>query len=158
MKKEDSYLTKRLDEMDAVLDRQEQYSRHNFLLIHGVDEAEGEDTDELSAKVIEGHMNQKIKPEDIDRSHRLGNQKKYIKAKPQPIIMKYVRYNTRNIIYRNKKILKGKGTSVTKFLTSKRIKMLEKARELHEFVNVWSQDIKIIFFDKTINKVNVFYN
>ena len=48
-------------------------------------------------------MNQKIKPEDIDSSHRLGNQKKSIKAKPQPIIVKYVRHNTRNIIYRNKK-------------------------------------------------------
>ena len=36
--------------------------------------------------------------------------------------------------------------------------MLEKARELHGFVDVWSQDDKIIFFDKTINKVNVFYN
>ena len=158
LRKENSYLTKRLEEMDAILDRKEQYSRRNCLLIHGVDEVEGEDTNELSTKVMKEHMNQKIKPEDIDRSHRLGNPKKYIKAKPQPIIMKYVRYNTRNIIYRNKKILKGKGTSVTNFLTSKRIKMLEKARELHGFVNVWSQDIKIMFFDKTIDKVNVFYN
>ena len=48
-------------------------------------------------------MNQKIKPEDIDSSHRIGNPKKSIKAKPQPIIVKYVRHNTRNIIYRNKK-------------------------------------------------------
>ena len=48
-------------------------------------------------------MNQKIKPEDIDSSHRLGNPKKSIKAKPQPIIVKCVRYNTRNIIYRNEK-------------------------------------------------------
>ena len=89
--------------MDAVLDRQEQYSRRNHLLIHGVNEVEGKDTDELSMKVIEEHMNQKIKPEDIDSSHRLGNPKKSIKAKPQPIIVKYVRHNTRNIIYRNKK-------------------------------------------------------
>ena len=89
--------------MDAILDRQEQYSRRNRLLIHGVNEVEGKDTDELSMKVIEEHMNQKIKPEDIDSSHRLGNPKKSIKAKPQPIIVKYVRYNTRNIIYRNKK-------------------------------------------------------
>ena len=89
--------------MDAVLDRQEQYSRRNHLLIHGVNEVEGKDTDELSVKVIEEHINQKIKPEDIDSSHRLGNPKKSIKAKPQPIIAKYVRHNTRNIIYRNKK-------------------------------------------------------
>ena len=53
--------------MDAVLNRQEQYSRRNCLLIHGVDEVQGEDTDELSIRVIEEHMNKKIKPEDIDR-------------------------------------------------------------------------------------------
>ena len=45
-----------------------------------------------------------------------------------------------------------------KSLTTNRIKMLEKARELHGLVNVWSQDGKIMFFDKTINKVNVFYD
>ena len=82
MKKENSYLTKRLKEMDGVLDRQEQYSRRKCLLIHGVDEVQGEDTDELSIKVIEEHMNQKLKPEDLDRSHRLGNPQKSIKAKP----------------------------------------------------------------------------
>ena len=49
------------------------------------DEVEGEDTNGLSVKVIEVHINQKIKPEDIDRSHRLGNQKKSIKAKPRLI-------------------------------------------------------------------------
>ena len=103
-------------------------------------------------------MNQKIKPEDIDRSHRLRNTKKSIKAKPRLIVVKFVRYNTRNKIYRNKKVLKGKGISVTESLTAKRIKMLQKARELHGFVNVQPQDDKIMFFDKTINKVNIFYN
>ena len=72
--------------------------------------------------------------------------------------MKFVRYNTRNTIYRNKKVLKGKGISVTESLTTKKFKMLEKARELHGFVNVRSQDGKIMFFDQAINKVNVFYN
>ena len=47
-------------------------------------------------------MNEKIKPEDIDRSHRLGNPKNSVKAKPRPIIVNYVRHNTRNIIYRKK--------------------------------------------------------
>ena len=127
-------------------------------MIQGVDEVEGEETDELSNKVIEEYINQKIKPEDIDRSHRLGKPKISIKAKPRPNIVKFVRYNTKNTIYRNKKFLKGKGISVTESLTAKRIKMLEEARELHGFVNVWLQDGKIMFFDQTINKVNVFYN
>ena len=158
LRKENSYLTKRLEEMDTVLDRQEQYSRRNCLLIHGVDEVEGEDTDKLSIKALEEHLNQNIKPEDIDRSHRLGNPKKPIKVKPRFIILKFVRYNTRNTIYRNKKVLKGKGINMTESLTTERFKMLKKARELHGFVNVWSQDGKIMLFGKTINKVNFFYN
>ena len=36
--------------------------------------------------------------------------------------------------------------------------MLKKARKLHGFVNVWSQVRKPMFFDKTMNKVNLFYN
>ena len=43
-------------------------------------------------------------------------------------------------------------------LTAKRSRMLEKARELPGFLKVWSQDGKIMFFDKTVNKVNFFYN
>ena len=41
LRKENIYLTKRLEEMDTVLDRQEQYSRRNCLLIHGVNKVEG---------------------------------------------------------------------------------------------------------------------
>ena len=78
--RKNSYLTKRLEQMDAVLERQEQYSRRNCLLIHGVNQVEGVDTDELSIEVAEEHMNQKIKHGDIDRLHRLGNPKKSIKA------------------------------------------------------------------------------
>ena len=47
---------------------------------------------------------------------------------------------------------------MTESLTARRIKILEKAKELHRYVNVCSHDGKIMFFDKTINKVNVFYN
>ena len=79
LRKENSYLMERLVEVDAVLDIQEQYSRRNCLLIHGVEEVEGEDTNELCIKVIEEDMNQTIKPEDIDRSHRLENPKKIYK-------------------------------------------------------------------------------
>ena len=38
--------------MDAVLNRQEQYSRRKCLLIHGAHGVQGEDTDELSIKII----------------------------------------------------------------------------------------------------------
>ena len=68
-----------------------------------------------------------------------------------------MRYNTRNRIYRNKKKLKGTGISVTESLTAKRINMLGKAKEEHTLNNVWSQDGKIMFFDKDTNKVKTYY-
>ena len=69
-----------------------------------------------------------------------------------------MRYNTHNRIYRNKKKLKGTGISVTESLTAKKINMLVKAREEDSFNNVWSQDGKIMFFDKGTNKVKTYYS
>ena len=101
-------------------------------------------------------MDETIKPEDIDRSHRLGKRKSSKNAKPRPVIVKFVRYNTRNRIYRNKKKVKGTGISVTESLTAKRINMLEKAREEHTFNNVRSQDGRIMFFNEDPKKVKTY--
>ena len=69
--------------------------------------------------------------------------------------MKYVIFDTRITIYKNKIVLKERRITVTESSSAKRIKILEKARELRGFANVWSQDGKIMFFDKIINKVKV---
>ena len=42
---------------------------------------------------------------------------------------------------------------MTESLMAKRINMLEKGREEHTFNNVWSQEGRIMFFDKDTNKV-----
>ena len=144
--------------MDAVVDRQEKYSRRNCLLVHGIMEETVEDTDEKIMNTLQQSMDETITPEDIDRSHRLGNSKSLKNAKPCPITVKFVRYNTRNRIYRNKEMLKGTGISEIESLTAKRINMLEKAREQHTFNNVWSKDGKIVFFDKNTNKVKTWYS
>ena len=93
--------------MDAEVDRQEQYSRCNCLLIHGIVEETTENTDEKIINTLQQSMDETIKPEDIDRSHRLGKPKSSKDAKPRPMIVKFTRYNTRNRICRNKKKLKG---------------------------------------------------
>ena len=155
--KKNGYLNKRLDEMDAVVDRQEQYSRRNCLLLHGIVEETGEDKDEKIINTVQQSMDETIKPEDIDRLHRLGKPKTSKDAKPRPIIVKFEKHSTCNKIYRNNKKLKGTGISVKESLTVKRINMLEKAREEHTFNNVWSKDGRIMFFDKDTNKVKTYY-
>ena len=139
LEKDNSCLNKRLDKMDTAVDRQEQYSQHNCRLVHVIVEETVEDTDEKIINTLQQSMDEIIKSEDIDRSHRLDKPKSSKNAKPRPIIVKFVRYNTCNRIYRNKKNLKGTGISLTESLTAKRINMLEKAKEEHTFINVWSQ-------------------
>ena len=80
-------------------------------------------------------MNQEIKHGDIDRLRRLGNPKKSIKATAWTITVKYVRYNTKNIVHGNKEVLKetwisvmdqdvkeSKGTAwICKYMVTKRL-------------------------------------
>ena len=87
--------------MDAVVDKQEQYSQRTWLLVHGIVEETVENADEKIISTLQQSMDETIKPEDIDRSHRLGKPKSSKNIKPCPIIVKFVRYNTRNRIYRS---------------------------------------------------------
>ena len=68
-------LNVRLDKVDRALDRQEQYSRRNCLLIHDIDEEKLENTDEVVINILNKEMDEDIKHQDVDRSHHLGNQK-----------------------------------------------------------------------------------
>ena len=72
IKNEVKYLNEKVETMDRSLDRHEQYSRRNCLLIHGVKENEKEDTDEVVIEFFEKEMEEKLSSNDIDRSHRLG--------------------------------------------------------------------------------------
>ena len=156
LEKENSNLIKGLDEMDAVVDRQEQDSRCNCLLVHGIVEDTVEDMDEKIINTLQKSMDEAIKSEDIDRSHRLGKPKSSKNAESRPITVKFVGYNTGNRIYRNKKKLKRTGISVTESLTAKGINATENKE--HTYNNVWSQDDKIMFFDENTNKVKTYYS
>ena len=90
-----------IESLKGCLDRQEQYSRRNCLLIHGLPESKNENTDELVIDTIKEKMGEEIERNEIDRSHRLGAPKN--NGKSRPIIIKFVRYNIRCRIFKNKK-------------------------------------------------------
>ena len=46
--------------MDAVVDRQEQYSRRNYLLVHGIVEETVEDTDEKIINTLQQNTDETI--------------------------------------------------------------------------------------------------
>ena len=114
-------------------------------------------TDEVVIEFSEREMKEKWSANDIDRSHRLG--KKLTGSRPRHIIIKFARCNARNVIFRKKKILKGKAVSITENLTKKRITEMKVARETYGFKNVWSQDGKILYTDANDrNKIKVLYD
>ena len=146
-----------IESLKGCLDRQEQYSRRNYLLIHCLPESKNENTDELVIDTIKEKMGEEIERNEIDWSHRLGASKNNDKSRP--IIIKFVRYNTRCRVFKNKKKLKGKSISVTESLTKKCMEVLNKAREDHDFENVWSSEGNILYkYVSEGNKIKVYFD
>ena len=147
-----SEMSNELEVLKNSLDRQQQYSRRNCVLIHGISEQKCEDTDEQALKTIKEGLGETVKKSDLDRTLRIGAFKEG-KNKCRSIIVKFFWYNVRDKVFKNKKKLKGKGYSVTGSLTVLRIKRHTEARNSFGFINVWTQDGKILC--KEDNRIKV---
>ena len=88
--------------LENQLDRQEQYLRRNCILIHGITETQDENTDDISLRTINEHLELELTEKELDRTHRIGNPKSGNK-RPIPIIAKFSRYITRRKVFVNKK-------------------------------------------------------
>ena len=64
-----SFLENKNGEIEQQIDRQEQYSRRNCLLIHGIEERRHKVNDELVNQTIKSEMDIDIDVKDIDRTH-----------------------------------------------------------------------------------------
>ena len=52
-------------QVDKTLDHQEQYSRRNCLLVHGVEEKNNEDTDQEIINIVKNDLGEEITIHDI---------------------------------------------------------------------------------------------
>ena len=57
------------------MQRQEQYSRRNVILIHGLKEEIDESTDDRVFKLFRAKLNEDILLADLERTHRIGKKK-----------------------------------------------------------------------------------
>ena len=85
-----SEIAQRIDKLEHLVDRQEQYSRYNCLLVHGIVETNNENTDDLVLKTINEKLDVDITKNKIDWSHRTGREKDG--QRPRPIIVKLTRF------------------------------------------------------------------
>ena len=125
-------------------------------MLHPIPENKNETIDDLCLTTINEHLDLAITEVDIKFTHRIGKPRD-VGQKLRPIIIKFVRYNNRKNVFNRKKKLKGKNISITESLTATRMKKLKKAREIHNFKNVWTSDGKILFRDGSGN-INLFYD
>ena len=74
--------------MEESINAQQQHSRRNCLLLHGIEETKGEDTDNIVLVVLNSDMDLNISKTAPDDSHRIDNPKS--KQMSRPIIIKFV--------------------------------------------------------------------
>ena len=123
--------------------------------MHGVKESENEDKDVVVTETLNELFQEKLTDVEIDRTHQIGKLKKGKQARP--IIIKFFRYNIRNIVFKNKKKLKDTGISINEILTQKRMQLLTKGRNEFLFKKVWTQDGKILVKSDD-NTIKVYHN
>ena len=95
MKSDMFNMNEKIEKLERIVDRQEQYSRHNCLLLHGIAESERENTDNLVLETSDKKMHIDLIPSDLDRTHHHTGQKKASNNKPRAVIIKFVSFNTR---------------------------------------------------------------
>ena len=111
-------------------DELEQYSSRECLILHGVpekkspEERRNEDTDAIIIEEIGARLFiVSIKPEVIDRTHRLGMYRAG-QRKGRPIIVKFSRHNVKHAVYKRKKLLKNSGYLIRERLKRRRARFL----------------------------------
>ena len=65
LKEDLTSLKEKFFQVNITLDRQEQYSRRNFLLVHGVEEKNNEDTDQEIINIVKNDLGEEITIHEI---------------------------------------------------------------------------------------------
>ena len=148
---------KNLKDFTEQVDQQEQYSRRNCLLIHGMTEGNQENTDYLALEIFRENLDIELTQRDLDRIHSIGkNDKK--SNRPRPATVKFIGYNDRKKIFSKKKQLKNFGISIMESLTKLRMSKLAKAREEFGFRNEWTVDGRICYIREGSQFPKTYYN
>ena len=124
---ENEALKRQVKTLQVQIEDQQQYSRRNCILIHGIPENEPEDSDKLVMDVFTDRLGIMLEIQDIVRSHRLGPSVRVLAprtdqdtVKVRPIIVKFVSYRVRQLVMKRRRNLKGSKMSITECLIKSR--------------------------------------
>lgn len=145
-------LHKKTKDMESRLESQEQYSRRTSLRFHNIQvpvDGHGKilhpvNTDDKILSICNGQLGLNLSIDDISRSHVIGKAK-YGKCQ---VIVRFMSYRTRDMVYTNKKYLKHNEDGVfitenlTKFRTdlTKKLSQMKYKNQIHAY---WTADGRI---------------
>ena len=119
----------------------EQCEWRNNLLIHGIQENGGEDTDTIVKDLIQKDLGITLNDNDICRSHRVGRKRD---GKHRQIIVKLTKHNPKVMIMMKRKELKNKRPNVfvSEDLTREGMSILHtlKGIDRHIISKIWTVD------------------
>lgn len=151
-------------EFDDRLDELEQYSRRNCIVIHGIAETQSnEDCADIARNLFLEKLNVDVPGDQICRAHRLGNINRSrtmadaVKEGRRPIIVKFVSYKYRSLVFYNKSKLKNTGILITESLTKKRLALMNDAVVKVGRKNVFTSDGRI-FVTHNNNRIRIINN
>ncbi|XP_073942403.1 uncharacterized protein [Choristoneura fumiferana] len=119
------------------VDQLEQRSRRKMVLVHGISEADAEDTTVLAVEVFKDRIKCDVSVEDISRSFRAGRSQR---GKARPILIAFRDVVVRDRIWYSKTALKGSGITLSEFLTLPRHETFKAARERFGMRDSWTRD------------------
>ncbi|CAC5374571.1 unnamed protein product [Mytilus coruscus] len=149
-KEEMKMLKTKLDKVEARIEEQEQYSRRTSLRFHNVpaptddngDIIKPINTDALVLGICNKNLNLNLNTRDIGRSHPIGEIKD---GKIIAIIVRFLSYRQRQLVFNSKRNLKG---NKTKFSLQK----ISPNTETHLDSNITDDDISIMGFQVPVRK------
>ena len=123
-------LRDRVDYLDEKLESQEQYSRRENIILHGIKEGANEDYGDMRKKVVE-ILNNSVKTKhweeaDILRAHRLGRQNSTGK---RPTIVRFVQFMDKLTVLRARQDLRQADVGVSNDHTPRQREQLNRLRE-----------------------------
>ncbi|CAG9790249.1 unnamed protein product [Diatraea saccharalis] len=135
------------------LDKLEMHSRRKILLLHGVQELEGEDPSQIAVKTVSERLMSEFALQHIKRCHRMGRVNN--SSRPRPIIIKFHDKVIRDKIWFSKSRLKGTGTTLSEFLTHSRHNTFMAARERFGVNKCWTQEgtIHVLGINNTRHRI-----
>lgn len=123
--------TQRVEELEA-------YARRKVLLLHGVKESEV-NLESVVLDLLKKMDLQALTIDDLAACHRLGRATS-VPNRSRPVLVRFVRYDSRMMAWRNKTKLKGTGVSVMEFLTPAKKAVFAEARKVFGVRKCWTQN------------------